>query len=197
VQPIRASFLGIGAPEAVLVGVVALVIFGPKGLAQAAKSLGATLRAFAPTIRELTQVSTELRSTLEQEIGFNDLKDELTRPAALTPRPARSLASTVDSDEEEVADGGSESGELSALAAKMRPVDDAMAVAIDPEIEKKREESMRMAWGGAAPAVEAGDRAAPAAPSLETLSLEELEAELLRRRKTGNGSVPQQLGTDD
>ena len=31
---VRASFLGVGAPEAILVGVVALVVFGPKGLAQ-------------------------------------------------------------------------------------------------------------------------------------------------------------------
>ena len=31
---ITASFLGVGAPEAVLVGVVALVVFGPKGLAE-------------------------------------------------------------------------------------------------------------------------------------------------------------------
>ena len=32
--PVRASFFGVGAPEAILVGVVALVVFGPKGLAQ-------------------------------------------------------------------------------------------------------------------------------------------------------------------
>lgn len=29
-----AAIFGVGAPEAVLVGVVALVVFGPKGLAQ-------------------------------------------------------------------------------------------------------------------------------------------------------------------
>ena len=33
-QHIRASFFGVGAPEALLVGVVALVVFGPKGLAE-------------------------------------------------------------------------------------------------------------------------------------------------------------------
>lgn len=33
-QPVRAAFFGVGAPEAILVGVVALVVFGPKGLAQ-------------------------------------------------------------------------------------------------------------------------------------------------------------------
>lgn len=31
---LQRSFLGVGAPEAVLVGVVALVVFGPKGLAE-------------------------------------------------------------------------------------------------------------------------------------------------------------------
>ena len=35
-QPVQASFFGVGAPEAVLVGVVALLVFGPKGLAQVA-----------------------------------------------------------------------------------------------------------------------------------------------------------------
>ena len=34
VQIIRAAIFGVGAPEALLVGVVALVVFGPKGLAQ-------------------------------------------------------------------------------------------------------------------------------------------------------------------
>lgn len=33
-QTVKAAFFGVGAPEAVLVGVVALVVFGPKGLAQ-------------------------------------------------------------------------------------------------------------------------------------------------------------------
>ena len=33
VQTVQMSFFGVGAPEALLVGVVALVVFGPKGLA--------------------------------------------------------------------------------------------------------------------------------------------------------------------
>ena len=33
-QTVRAAIFGVGAPEALLVGVVALVVFGPKGLAQ-------------------------------------------------------------------------------------------------------------------------------------------------------------------
>ena len=34
---VQASFFGVGAPEAVLVGLVALVIFGPQGLAEVSK----------------------------------------------------------------------------------------------------------------------------------------------------------------
>ena len=38
-QSIRASFLGVGAPEAFVVAVVALLVFGPKGLAEASRLL--------------------------------------------------------------------------------------------------------------------------------------------------------------
>ncbi len=34
ITQVQASFFGVGAPEAVLVGLVALVIFGPQGLAE-------------------------------------------------------------------------------------------------------------------------------------------------------------------
>ncbi len=86
---VRASFLGVGAPEAFVIAVVSLLVFGPKGLAevrsggapalrlrqltcasfhlQIAKNLGQTLRAFQPTIKELQQVSQEFKSALEQE----------------------------------------------------------------------------------------------------------------------------------
>ena len=39
------ALFGVGAPEAVLVGVVALVVFGPKGLAEASPRCGATCRS--------------------------------------------------------------------------------------------------------------------------------------------------------
>ena len=50
------SFLGVGAPEAVLVGVTALIVFGPKGLADVVKNAGKALRAFQPAIKELQEV---------------------------------------------------------------------------------------------------------------------------------------------
>ncbi|XP_078177924.1 sec-independent protein translocase protein TATB, chloroplastic-like isoform X2 [Carex rostrata] len=68
-----ASLFGVGAPEVLVIGVVALLVFGPKGLAEVARNLGKTLRAFQPTIRELQEVSKEFKSTLEREIGLDEV----------------------------------------------------------------------------------------------------------------------------
>ncbi|XP_065015235.1 sec-independent protein translocase protein TATB, chloroplastic-like isoform X1 [Musa acuminata AAA Group] len=70
---VYASLFGVGAPEALVIGVVALLVFGPKGLAEATRNLGKTLRAFQPTIRELQDVSREFKSTLEREIGLDEV----------------------------------------------------------------------------------------------------------------------------
>ncbi|MED6122164.1 hypothetical protein PIB30_037331 [Stylosanthes scabra] len=69
---VYASLFGVGAPEALVIGVVALLVFGPKGLAEVARNLGKTLRAFQPTIRELQDVSREFKTTLQREIGLDD-----------------------------------------------------------------------------------------------------------------------------
>lgn len=55
------------------------VMFG-----QAVKALGNTLRTFQPTIRELASVSSELRNTLEEQIGLDQIRQEL-RSATLPP----------------------------------------------------------------------------------------------------------------
>ena len=97
----KASLFGVGAPEALVIGVVALLVFGPKGLAEAARSLGKTLRAFQPTIRELQEVSSEFKNTLEQEIGYEELKNEIRGVTAPTPKPAKPLSPDVPSIEEQ------------------------------------------------------------------------------------------------
>ncbi|KAL7108364.1 hypothetical protein ACP275_06G108000 [Erythranthe tilingii] len=85
---IYASLFGVGAPEALVVGVVALLVFGPKGLAEVARNLGQTLRGFQPTIRELQEVSREFKSTLEREIGLDDIKNPAPKSyMSNTPRP--------------------------------------------------------------------------------------------------------------
>ncbi|KAJ4705988.1 Sec-independent protein translocase protein TATB chloroplastic [Melia azedarach] len=77
---VYASLFGVGAPEALVIGVVALLVFGPKGLAEVARNLGKTLRAFQPTIRELQDVSREFKSTLEREIGLDDISTSKQNP---------------------------------------------------------------------------------------------------------------------
>ncbi len=115
-QRVQASFFGVGAPEALLVGVVALIVFGPKGLAevcpapaarppsacrpradacavphQAVKSLGKTLKTFQPTIRELASVSSDLKNTLEEQIGLDDIRAEF-RNSTVPVRRASSVS---------------------------------------------------------------------------------------------------------
>ncbi|EXB93838.1 hypothetical protein L484_004324 [Morus notabilis] len=124
-----ASLFGVGAPEALVIGVVALLVFGPKGLAEVpkelenkdvslhsiknsgraleqfketdylecdnicvARSLGKTLRAFQPTIRELQEVSREFKSTLEKEIGLDEISSS-TPEVDKTTNPPPSLKS--------------------------------------------------------------------------------------------------------
>ncbi|KAL6509296.1 hypothetical protein OROGR_022606 [Orobanche gracilis] len=76
---VYASLFGVGAPEVLVIGVVALLVFGPKGLAEVARNLGKTLRAFQPTIRELQEVSREFKSTLEREIGLDDIDNSVPK----------------------------------------------------------------------------------------------------------------------
>jgi len=234
------AFFGVGAPEAILVGVVALLVFGPKGLAEAVKAVGATLRTFQPTIRELASVSSELRNTLEEQIGLDDIKAELS--AAVAPLPETTTAAKKAKKKEVAAEGGGENdidneeGEEEENEDGEREIFDPRpslteyansmgAEKIDPDIEAKRAAAAAAAWGsaGAIPqvlsssdasalssspasssfsspapvqgaALEAAMAAAaaaspsssssPSAPakSLDRLSIEELEAELARRR---------------
>lgn len=88
---VQATLLGVGAPEALVIAVVALLVFGPRGLAEVARTLGKSLRAFQPTIKELQQVSREFKNTLEQEIGLDELRNPSTYssppPPVSTPPP--------------------------------------------------------------------------------------------------------------
>lgn len=84
-----ASLFGVGAPEALVIGVVALIVFGPKGLAEVARNLGKTLRTFQPTIREIQEVTREFKDTLQQEIGLDEIRNpppvSRTTPTPITP----------------------------------------------------------------------------------------------------------------
>ena len=57
------------------------------GCVQAVKSLGSTLKAFQPTIREIVSVSSDLKNTLEEQIGLDDIRSEIRNSVVPEPRP--------------------------------------------------------------------------------------------------------------
>ncbi|CAI8604447.1 unnamed protein product [Vicia faba] len=93
---VYASLFGVGAPEALVIGVVALLVFGPKGLAEVARNLGKTLREFQPTIREIQDVSREFKSTLEREIGIDDISNPLQSTYSSNVRNTTSTPSATE-----------------------------------------------------------------------------------------------------
>lgn len=61
-------FESLGTQELILVGMVALIVFGPRKLPQMAKKA-------AKMIREVRSVSNDFRSTWEKEISLDDSSD--------------------------------------------------------------------------------------------------------------------------
>lgn len=142
---VSASIFGVGAPEALVIGVVALVVFGPKGLADLAKGLGETLRAFKPTIQELQQVSQEFQETLSNEVGIDDISKPLAPQKRVTPPPIREV--NVEDEERIKEMNASVQFEMTEQAKASQ----AMAEANDAVSEDMIEASKRAAWGGAVP----------------------------------------------
>ncbi|KAB1204868.1 Sec-independent protein translocase protein TATB, chloroplastic [Morella rubra] len=84
---VYASLFGVGAPEALVIGVVALLVFGPKGLAE--------------------EVSREFKSTLEREIGLDDISKENTYSSS-RPSSTSTPSSTTSTEGSQPVDDPSE-----------------------------------------------------------------------------------------
>ena len=74
-------FGSIGMPELIIILVIALIIFGPRKLPELGRSLGRS-------INEFKKASNELRSTLEEEIRVEEVRDRTTTAASATPPAA-------------------------------------------------------------------------------------------------------------
>ena len=66
--------MGLGAPELIVIFVIALIVFGPKKLPELGKSLG-------KGIAEFKRASNELQRTLEEEVRLDDQKQRDATPA--------------------------------------------------------------------------------------------------------------------
>ena len=137
------SFFGVGAPEALVIGVVSLLVFGPKGLADIAKQLGAVVREFQPTIKELQEVSREFQDTLRDEIEkpledtMSAARGELT--GDLTPKKREKPAG-----EPGAKDAANVQFDMSALSPTEAEASPGDVDVVTPEMKAKAE---AMAWG--------------------------------------------------
>ena len=144
-----------GAPEALVIGVVALLVFGPKGLAEIAKQLGSTLRAFQPTIRELQEVSREFKETLEDEIGLDDIRNP-------TPTPRQAPAAVPPAAATPEAPAAATAADEAQVTEAMRAAAAEAAWGTEPPVPAQTEASAEPV---AAPAEAAPAEAAPVAPA--------------------------------
>ena len=71
-------FGSVGAPEIILIFIVALLIFGPRKLPELGRVLGRTLSDFR-------KATTELKSTLEQEVAVEENSTERVPESSGTP----------------------------------------------------------------------------------------------------------------
>jgi len=78
-------FGSIGMPEMIVIGIIALLIFGPRKLPELGKSLG-------KSIAEVKRASNELKNTLEDEIRSEEI--QAARKSAEVP-PSASIAAAV------------------------------------------------------------------------------------------------------
>lgn len=89
----------IGTQELILVGIIALIVFGPRKLPEMARKLGSMLT-------ELRRVSSDFRETWEREASLDDSRFEDRKIESAVPRdvPRRELTSA----DKETASGESE-----------------------------------------------------------------------------------------
>jgi sec-independent protein translocase protein TatA len=79
-------FGSIGMPEMIVIGIIALLIFGPRKLPELGKSLG-------KSIAEFKRASNELKNTLEDEIRSEEI--QAARKSAEVPPSAASAPSAA------------------------------------------------------------------------------------------------------
>ena len=113
-------------------------------------------------------------------------------------QPEASSSNRLESEQANSKSADSKSADNKPAEKELKEVSEEMAQQMDPEIKKRRAESARMAWGDTSNSSQPSNKSqepdkspvnAAAAPQvkdskMEGMSIEELEAELARRRAT-------------
>jgi TatA/E family protein of Tat protein translocase len=89
---------GIGAPELIVILVVALVVLGPKRLPEIAQALGRAFGEFRKATSDLSEELTNARSMLEEEVRMAERQARTIQPPAPPPQ-APAPAATPDKKE--------------------------------------------------------------------------------------------------
>lgn len=169
------------------------LVQAPISWLQAAKSLGSSLRGVAPFVKEIAGAGTELKRALEEEIGLDDIRNEwrgqgpYPSSSALNSFQGQAESKPSAAKEAAVHEGGTASpAPPGTEAPRLTQVTENMAKTVDPQIDQKRKASEAAAWGSNAPAAaqeEKQQATGGEASSLQGLSMEDLEAELARRKQ--------------
>ena len=88
-------FESIGTSELILIGIIALVVFGPRKLPQFAKTIGKTMAEFRRT-------TNEFKSTWEKEVDFEEEKSLLKMEEDLVKNP-NTIAKNLNLDQNLIA----------------------------------------------------------------------------------------------
>lgn len=127
-----------------MIGVVALLVFGPKGLAEVARNLGKTLREFQPTIKELQEVSQEFKSTLEKEIGLDDIRDSYQSPLRTDKKASSPNVVSKDSQiNTESPNGSPQSPTVESIDNKLKDIKEEQPADMTPSVENQIESPVK------------------------------------------------------
>src|SRR5205823_15084719 len=87
-----AKMFGIGAPELLVIFVVALIVLGPKRLPEVAKALGKAVAEFRRATGDLSEELSNARGMLEEEIRQADRASQAAPQQAAPPAPTEKKA---------------------------------------------------------------------------------------------------------
>ena len=131
--------MSIGPLEIVIVLVLALLVFGPKGLPQAGRSLGQAMREFRKATQtartelgldEVAEGVKDLKSSMSVDLGLNDIKSSMSVDLKAATAAATVVAPPADKPVP-VAAAGSDTTPLEAAATEPAAAEPAAAPAVE------------------------------------------------------------------